>query len=326
MIVNLRKLSACDGDSVQHSLFLSTYRTILHPFSWLAVHSLAESAEASSAPVRLGISKPLGANSVVPDYHSSRQPSYRVAHHHSEDPHQSLTRQLHVRAALLLPDTSTSSPPTYTSTTFSLLPTTPLPREGLVLKPQSKDPNAISFGGGTFMSLVGNEASVHDDSFEDLDLDTQDASDHEREDVLTQNTSGSVTFPPGDAFYISDPQFPLHIQQPTVGSILVDIEPTSSDESDYENFRLDDAFAFAANSVRLGGAIAHDDSNMDEIYPFAWALDGRRIGENSTNTTRPNSPSLFTVSVRRMDYLTSAPPPPPPPPPHPHTHTHTHTH
>ena len=171
------------------------------------------------------------------------------------------------------------------------------------------------------MSLVGSEASVHDDSFEDLDLDAQDVSDHEREDVLTQNTSGSVVFPPGDAFYISDPQFPIHISQPSaVGSILVDIEPTSSDESEYENFRLDDAFAFAANSVRLSGAVAHDDSNMDEIYPFAWALDGRRIGENSANTTRPNSPSLFTVSVRGVDSLTL------PPDTHAHTHTHACTH
>ena len=43
-------------------------RHILGQFSWLAVHSLAEAAEAASAPVRIGVSKPLGASSVLPEY------------------------------------------------------------------------------------------------------------------------------------------------------------------------------------------------------------------------------------------------------------------
>jgi hypothetical protein len=43
-------------------------RRILSQFSWLAVHSLSEAAEASSAPVRIGVAKPLGASSVLPEY------------------------------------------------------------------------------------------------------------------------------------------------------------------------------------------------------------------------------------------------------------------
>ena len=45
-----------------------TLRQILSQFSWLAVHALAEAAEAASAPVRIGVSKPLGASSVLPEY------------------------------------------------------------------------------------------------------------------------------------------------------------------------------------------------------------------------------------------------------------------
>ena len=49
-------------------LHACTCRRILGQFSWLAVHSLSEAAEASSAPVRIGVSKPLGASSVLPEY------------------------------------------------------------------------------------------------------------------------------------------------------------------------------------------------------------------------------------------------------------------
>lgn len=262
----------------------SPCRTILRPFSWLAVHSLAEAAEASSAPVRHGVSKPLGANSVVPDYQTPRQSHYRSSRQ-NEDPHQSLARQLHVRSALLLPHSSTSEAVATAAAEPGSVPTPPLPHEGLVLKPNATNNSA---GGGSVASLVtGGDASVHEDSFEDLELDSQDMPSQEGEGELIQNTSGPVSF--------QEAPFAIHIQQQGVtGSIMVDIEPTSSDESEFENFPLDDPFTFAPN-VRLGGTVTQDDGNMDEIYPFAWALDGRRIGENTTNT-RPNSPSLFTVS------------------------------
>lgn len=275
-------------DSKIQIFFLSPSpcRTILRPFSWLAVHSLAEAAEASSAPVRHGVSKPLGANSVVPDYQTPRQSHYRSSRQ-NEDPHQSLARQLHVRSALLLPHSSTSGTTATAAAEPGGVPTPPLPHEGLVLKPISNATNS-SAGGGSVASLVaGGDASVHEDSFEDLELDSQDMPSQEGEGELIQNTSGPVSF--------QEAPFAIHIQQQGVtGSIMVDIEPTSSDESEFENFPLDDPFTFAPN-IRLGGTVTQDDGNMDEIYPFAWALDGRRIGENTTNT-RPNSPSLFTVS------------------------------
>ena len=150
--------------------------------------------------------------------------------------------------------------------------------------------NSSGAGGGTAAGLVaGGDASIHDDSFEDLELDTQDVPSQEGDGELIQNTSRPVTF--------QNAPFAIHIQpQGVTGSFMVDmdIEPTSSDESEFENFPLDDPYTFPPN-VRLGATVTQDDGNMDEIYPFAWALDGRRIGENTTNT-RPNSPSLFTVS------------------------------
>ena len=36
-------------------------------------------------------------------------------------------------------------------------------------------------------------------------------------------------------------------------------------------------------------------ASPDNIYPFAWALDGRRIGESSNSSFRSDSPSHFLV-------------------------------
>ena len=96
-------------------LSLFSTSSIISRFSWLAIHALAQAAEGCSYPLRLGVSKPLGASSVVPDYQTNSRiyhgnhysyvmaPSSQLAARQG----QSLVRQLHVRAAKA---TSSSAP------------------------------------------------------------------------------------------------------------------------------------------------------------------------------------------------------------------------
>ena len=63
-------------------------------------------------------------------------------------------------------------------------------------------------------------------------------------------------------------------------------EGSSSDE--------DDPF----DMIGMGGRRGNDRDGGDplgEVYPYAWALDGRRIGEN-TPVVRPSSPTSSFVS------------------------------
>ena len=84
---------------------------IISKFSWLAVHALSQAAEACASPVRLGVSKPLGASSVVAEYQTNGRgyvgSNYATLTSSSgrQSPGvgqiQTMTRQLHVRAAKL---------------------------------------------------------------------------------------------------------------------------------------------------------------------------------------------------------------------------------
>ena len=42
----------------------------------------------------------------------------------------------------------------------------------------------------------------------------------------------------------------------------------------------------------------HEEENPDAVYMFAWALDGRRIGEGGTGATgRADSPNSITAPI-----------------------------
>jgi hypothetical protein len=83
------------------------YSSILSRFSWLSVHALSQAAEACASPVRLGVSKPLGASSVIADYGGGGRGYFNTNHHSNMSGNMhpanrqshALMRQLHVRAA-----------------------------------------------------------------------------------------------------------------------------------------------------------------------------------------------------------------------------------
>ena len=71
-------------------------------------------------------------------------------------------------------------------------------------------------------------------------------------------------------------------------------ENSSSDE--------DDPFDMIGMGGRRGGTDRDGDA-LGEVYPYAWALDGRRIGEN-TPVVRPSSPTSSFVSIVLYMYCT----------------------
>ena len=80
----------------------------------------------------------------------------------------------------------------------------------------------------------------------------------------------------------------LSLPPEVAGEIFLDLDPEPSSSDD------DSIIEFPPDSVLHGtsgpGGTTEGD-NIDDIYPFAWALDGRRIGENSDAGARPTSPT-----------------------------------
>ena len=228
-------------------------------FSWLAVDALAKAAETACLPVRLGVAKPFGANSVTNEYRSLRNhSSMRSVSDRSRN--RSLNRQYHVRSALL----ATEDQILHNSKLLKLSP----PSCGLRLVPQNR----------------GGVQSLQEDGYQDefgMDLSDSDipASEIGNDSFeLSQNrAAGAISTPPRDI-----PRYRNYI----------DNESSDEDEDDPFSDLMDNGLG------RNGSDISHDvDDPMEGIYPYAWALDARRIGEN-TPVIRPTSPTSSFVSYR----------------------------
>ena len=83
----------------------------------------------------------------------------------------------------------------------------------------------------------------------------------------------------------------LSLPPEITGEMFLDLDPSSSDDESIMEFPPGSVLH---RTHGQGGTTEGD--NIDDIYPFAWALDGRRIGENSdANNARPTSPSGATI-------------------------------
>lgn len=97
------------------------------------------------------------------------------------------------------------------------------------------------------------------------------------------------------------PNFVTELSLPpeVTGEIFLDLDPSSSDDDSIIEFPPDSVLH---GTPGQGGTTEGD--NIDDIYPFAWALDGRRIGENNDAGARPTSPtggSLVSQCVWNVD-------------------------
>ena len=92
------------------------------------------------------------------------------------------------------------------------------------------------------------------------------------------------------------PSFVTELSLPAevTGEIFLDLDPSSSDDESIVEFPPG---SMLHRTGSHGGTTEGD--NVDDIYPFAWALDGRRIGENSDSNARPSSPTGGAVVSTR---------------------------
>ncbi len=80
----------------------------------------------------------------------------------------------------------------------------------------------------------------------------------------------------------------------SLSSCVFVVENVTMDFGDGSSSDEDDPFDMIGTGNRRGNDRDGGDP-LGEVYPYAWALDGRRIGEN-TPVVRPSSPTSSFVS------------------------------
>ena len=259
---------------------LERLQDALASFSWMAVETLAQAAEMSSLPVRLGVAKPFGASSVTSEYQSARiLPSVRYPGRNINRG-RSLAQQLHVRSALSNPDSQALN---------GGRPNPMLPHVGMKLVPQHRDnrPGTGELGPENGETAKAREGSAEAGWYQYDGEFGMDMSDSDMAASEIGNDSFETGYQGGASFSRQD----FYVPRVLSPAEEIFIDYTSSSEED-------DPFADIVNepSGHLGSR--DEDDGEGEIYPFAWALDGRRIGEN-TPVVRPTSPTSSFVVRRR---------------------------
>ena len=101
----------------------------------------------------------------------------------------------------------------------------------------------------------------------------------------------------------------LHVDPPSYSATLhnevfLDLDSESSSDDDIYRQQEQDYLEVVG---RESGAGPEED-NLDTVYPFAWALDGRRIGENGVaGAGRAESPnSISAMSMVRYCSLSNS--------------------
>ena len=90
----------------------------------------------------------------------------------------------------------------------------------------------------------------------------------------------------------TSPPYSTHIHN----GVFLDLDSTSS--SDYEGITVNAEALLDWEGQEGGGGGTHVEENPDSVYMFAWALDGRRIGEGGAgNTGRAESPNSITAPI-----------------------------
>ena len=95
-----------------------------------------------------------------------------------------------------------------------------------------------------------------------------------------------------------DPTSPPYTTQIHNG-VFLDLDSTSSSEDDGFPLRPHDFVGEEwVGAGEGGGGGANDEDSVDNVYMYAWALDGRRIGESgATGTGRTASPTSINDPI-----------------------------
>lgn len=85
----------------------------------------------------------------------------------------------------------------------------------------------------------------------------------------------------------TSPPYSTHIHN----GVFLDLDSTSSSEGELEGYPVI-THGILEDWVDREGGGANEEDNVDSVYMFAWALDGRRIGESgAANAGRSDSPN-----------------------------------
>ena len=265
-------------------------RRLLSKFSWLAVKCVADAAVATSLPVCLGICKPMIAASVCSDHNFLRSAAVRhgmaMGLPSMERYQQSSLHKRRVHVKQCFPTKLTTSKAT-------------LPQEGLQMIPS-----------------CGQEEMEELNSFETdpASLEAEDQMTHSISSGDTQQYSESVTLSP-----LPPPRAPspdptpyvvcdrIHMLSPQA----VDEEDSSVDDEEEYTMLVehgipantlpippDDYYRIISHATvgRYPGSSRSEGAGegreeQEDIYPFAWALDGRNMNENAVHShPRPTTP------------------------------------
>ena len=233
-----------------------TTRSILSAFSCISLEFLASACEGVMAPVRLGLAKPLGASSVCAEYQMSAS---RTTTYYGGR----LLDRSSPEAPNALP--SSSQPHIRASSSYRAResPLFTLPAGGIRLQPQ----------GG----LTETQQDVIDD----------DPSE-ETWPMPSQGTEENMSFSVEDNM-VPTCSHPLH------WDCLIDEEmmvvETSDSDSEAEAINLQDIL----HAGRQGGE-GVEEENRGMVYQYAWALDGRTLGEVFRGPT--STMELVSVDAR----------------------------
>ena len=187
---------------------------------------------------------------------------------------------MHVRFALPVSEADTGA--TFNGASI-------LPVEGVALRPVAKESDLN----------ISQDSSKSIESMPEDDSSDEDFSDH---DIIegSRRRDGEfgllVAQAAGVRFAVRDPPLAIRLADAVRESeIVLDLDPTSSEEDEFsfEDQLVDRGLTFTPNAEPRG----EEGNLVEEMYPFAWALDGRRVGETIVSSNRPNSPSSFVVSV-----------------------------
>jgi len=262
-----------------------SHRKLLSKFSWLAVKCLADSAAATSTPVCLGMCKPLIAASVSSDRYLMRRSTVRHSmgpDHFASDAQHSSSRKKRVYVRQCYLTTMTS-------------PKACLPPGGIQMIPTCSQ----------------------DDIDELSSFDTDPTVGGENETTSSQTRSNDTFMPLSPASAVNSINYPLMdhnysegIAAPLLASPGEYPESSTDDEEEYMQlihqgvFRpdSDEDIHTVPRTYSVGHVARTDDGDgrstaeQDDIYPFAWALDGRNINENTSNTQqRPTTPLVSVL-------------------------------
>ena len=271
-------------------------RKLLSKFSWLAIKCIADATAATSSPVCLGVCKPMIAACVSSEHSFMRSTAMRHAMamgFPSLERSQQLSlhkRRVHVKQCF----PSKLSPPKAT-----------LPHDGLRMIP-SCGPEEIE----EMNSFETDSASLESEEQMTQPVNNEDIQQYSEAVLLSplqHPRAPSPDVPPFINVRMVNDGLRERLQSIPSPAIDDDSESILDDEEEYtmlidQGVLRPESTDPSEEYIRMmppsvgrftgrGGGTGEGRDEQEDIYPFAWALDGRNMNENTTHShPRPTTP------------------------------------